>query len=113
MRFFAKKPLLSVSLSNILFFYGVLTFSSCSPTAHYEKNIDLPKAKWYADSVLTYAFEITDIQRNYKLYYNLRNNLDYPFYNLYITYYLQDANGKTITTELQNITLMEDRKSVV
>jgi gliding motility-associated lipoprotein GldH len=85
---------------------GVLFFR-CGSSRVYEQNIDLKNARWYADSVLVYSFDIKDANIAYNLLYNIRNSLQYPYYNLYVTYYLEDAQGKQLSTELQNITLMD------
>jgi gliding motility-associated lipoprotein GldH len=43
----------------------------------------------------------------YNIYYNIRNAAGYPYYNLYITYYLSDNAGKILTSRLQELTLMD------
>ena len=83
--------------------------SNCAQQQFFEKNIDLPKGNWYIDSVLVFKFKIEDNQTRYNLLYNLRNTLNYPYYNMYITYYLEDDKGKLISTELQNVTLMDSK----
>jgi gliding motility-associated lipoprotein GldH len=90
----------------LVFGLGILFFR-CGSGQVYEQNTDLKNAHWFVDSVLVYQFEIKEVDSRYNLLYNIRNTLNYPYYNLYVTYYLEDSQGKQISTELQNITLMD------
>ena len=55
-----------------LFFLGLgMLVFSCDANRVYEKNYDLPQAQWYADSVLTFEFEIEDIKQKYNIFYNI------------------------------------------
>lgn len=79
----------------------------CGASAVYEKNYDLKNSSWYADSTLTFKFNIAETDVKYNFYYNFRNTKSYPFYNLYLTYHLEDEKGNLIKTELQNATLFD------
>ncbi|MGD1839438.1 MAG: gliding motility lipoprotein GldH [Thermonemataceae bacterium] len=83
--------------------------TACDQARFYEKNIDIKEGKWYADSLMTFRFEIDEATVPYNLYYNIRNTLSYPYYNLYVTYYLEDSTGKVIDQQLQIITLMDEK----
>ncbi|TAE72572.1 MAG: gliding motility lipoprotein GldH [Bacteroidetes bacterium] len=80
---------------------------SCGTPAVYEKNYDLKNNSWYADSTLSFKFDIQEIDVKYNFYYNFRNTKSYPFYNLYLTYHLKDDKGNVVRTELQNATLFD------
>jgi gliding motility-associated lipoprotein GldH len=88
-------------LSFFVFLYG------CDTIAFYEKNYDLKKGGWHEDSIFVFKLNIEDTETKYNFYYNLRSTQSYPFYNLYVTYYLEDAKGNLVKTELQNITLFD------
>jgi gliding motility-associated lipoprotein GldH len=91
-----------------LFFWGLaFLFFRCAAQAEFEENKDIEKGKWEVKNTLSFIFEIKNAEQRYNLFYNVRNNLNYPFYNLYITYYLEDSKGKLISSELQNITLLD------
>jgi len=45
----------------------------------------------------------------YNIYYNLRNSLSYPYYNLYLTRYLTDEKGTQIESRLDEILLMDPK----
>lgn len=87
----------------------ILSFSACQDNRVYEQNIDLKNGQWYIDSVLTFQFKIEDAQSKYDFLYNIRNSVRYPYYNMYVTFYLEDSLGNVIDQELQNITLMDSR----
>ena len=91
-------------------FFGLallLTLSSCDKYRVYEENKDFAGMKWYADSVRSYSFEIEDIDQSYNILYNVRNTLNYPFYNLYVKYALIGPDGKEVSSDLQEIQLMD------
>ncbi|TAE47449.1 MAG: gliding motility lipoprotein GldH [Cytophagia bacterium] len=88
-------------------FFSLLGLCGCGASVVYEKNYDLKNSSWYADSTLTFQFNITEIDAKYNFYYNLRNTKSYPFYNLYLTYHLEDEKGNLVKTELQNATLFD------
>ena len=91
-----------------LFLLGILT--QCGETAYYEKNIDLKASNWYADSILTFKFKVDNANQKFDFFYNIRNTVKYPYYNLYVTYYLEDSKGKVLATDLQNITLFDSKR---
>ncbi|MBD0259510.1 MAG: gliding motility lipoprotein GldH [Cytophagales bacterium] len=80
---------------------------ACDPVRLYEKNQDLEEYQWYIDTIPTFQFEVKDVSVPYNIYYNIRNAAAYPYYNLYITYYLSDNTGKILTSRLQELTLMD------
>lgn len=80
---------------------------ACDPDRVYEQYNDIPDNQWYIDSVQTYAFTIEDPALAYNIYYNVRNSVSYPYYNLFVTYYLTDAKGKQLSSQLQELLLMD------
>lgn len=80
---------------------------ACDPDRVYEKYNDIPENQWFIDSLQTYTFTIDDPALAYNLYYNVRNSISYPYYNLFVTYYLTDAKGKQLSSQLQELMLMD------
>lgn len=80
---------------------------ACDPARVYEQNHDIDNYQWYIDSVATFRFSIEDASQPYHIYYNVRNAISYPYYNLYVTYYLTDSTGKQLSSKLQELTLMD------
>jgi gliding motility-associated lipoprotein GldH len=96
-----KKLLLLVLLP------ALLIVAACDRDRVYEQNVNIEGNAWYIDSVATFEFEVADLNTNYDIYYNVRNSLDYPFYNLYVSYYLEDSTGKQISSNLHEMELMD------
>lgn len=93
--------------SFLMLILSLIFFSACDSKRIYETNIEFKDKKWYIDSTCTFTFKIEDKNLKYNILYNVRNTLDYPFYNLYVTYYLYDEAGKQISTDLHEMQLMD------
>ncbi len=61
------------------------------------------------ESTLTFNFKIDDPKSEHNFFYNIRHNMDYPCYNMYIKYFLEDEQGKILKTNLQDITLFDSK----
>lgn len=79
----------------------------CDSKRIYETNITFENKKWFEENICTYTFKIVDKSIKYNILYSVRNTLDYPFCNLFITYYLFDESGKQISTDLHEMQLMD------
>ena len=73
----------------------------------YEQTKDIDNGKWKVADVYSCGFKIEDISQNYDISYIIRNSSKYAFYNLYVTYYLEDDKGKIISSSLQNLQLLD------
>ena len=73
-----------------------LCLAGCDPKRIYENNIDLQKNEWKQEQELVFDFAIEDPDKTYNLLYNVRYAHTYPFYNLYISYFLYDSTGRQI-----------------
>jgi len=95
-------------MKNIHFLWLVLATLACNdPNRIYEKNVNFDNNIWAATEVPIFDFEITDISKDYKFFYNIRNSIDYPFNNLYLSYSLEDSAANELSTALQNIDLFD------
>lgn len=83
---------------------------SCNEKKIYDEHIDIANSVWNEDSLASFEFQVPSDTMGYRLYYNVRYLLGYPFYNLYISYYLEDSVGNSISSDLQEIILF-DRKT--
>ncbi len=88
----------------LLFF--IVLMNACDGARVFEGYKDLENKKWSARETVSFSFPISDTQQPYNLYYNIRNTLSYPYYNLYITYELLDAGGKVLETKMLDSNLM-------
>ena len=79
------------------------------PNVVYKENADIENGKWYVKNTPAFRFIISDVSVPYDLYYTLRHNLTYPYYNLYLTRYLTDERGKEIESRLDELILMDPK----
>ena len=94
--------------NNILVILLLLFFAvSCKDSnIIYEQTKDIENGKWKVADVYTCNFQIENVSQNYDISYIIRNSSKYAFYNLYVTYYLEDDKGKVISSSLQNLQLL-------
>jgi gliding motility-associated lipoprotein GldH len=88
---------------------GIILLIACDPGRVYENNIDIPGRYWHQDSLAVFNFHVEDVSVPYNLYYNLRNTIDYPYQNLYITHYLEDSLGNRLDSALNNVVLFDPK----
>ena len=87
----------------------LLLLSSCDPARVYEQNIDLPEEGWAIDNAPVFEFEIKETDQKYAVFVNLRYNLEYDFYNLYLQHELIGPDGKQISKKLHEVLLMDSK----
>ncbi|MER2996184.1 gliding motility lipoprotein GldH [Pontibacter populi] len=85
----------------------LLLLSSCDPGRVYEQNIDLPENNWAIDNAPVFEFEVKDTTQKHNVFVNLRYNLEYDFYNLYLQHELIGPDGKQLSKKLHEILLMD------
>ena len=68
---------------------------------------DIPDGRWYVKNTPAFRFTITDATQPYDLYYTLRHTLTYPYYNLYLTRYLTNGQGREVESRLDELLLMD------
>lgn len=93
----------------VMVFFVALLALGCDTNAVYSEYTDIEDGKWYIKNAPSFTFEIKDASVPYTLYYNLRNSLSYGYYNLYLTRYLRDANGKELESRLDELLLMDPK----
>lgn len=74
---------------------------------HYEKDLEIDNASWSRSDTMHHVFTITDTTQLYDLQCNIRNTADYPYYNLYLNYTLQDSIGVELFSNLQELYLFD------
>ncbi|MEM7055788.1 MAG: gliding motility lipoprotein GldH [Bacteroidota bacterium] len=86
---------------------GLLLLCACKTATIYQNTTTLADRIWPADSLLNFSFHVQDTAQPYDIYLVVKNTQDYPYQNLYITYYLEDTTKKLLNTALKNYTLFE------
>ncbi len=87
----------------------VFTMLSCTEDRHFEENVDFNSRVWSMDEAVNFSFDIEDDSSYYQLYFNLRNDGDYPYRNLYVHYALKDSNDYVLDKKLQDIQLFDPK----
>lgn len=81
-----------------------ISMTACDVYRVFEDNTVMENAYWKADSVVTYSFQV-DAGLPYDLFFNVRNGVDYPHANIYVSYELTDSLGNSLASELRNFQL--------
>jgi len=81
----------------------------CDTSRVYELNIDLEDNFWKQDHMPTFQIEIPDADQSYNVYYNIRNTISYPYYNLYLKHILEDSISNVISTNLDELILFDEK----
>lgn len=87
----------------------IIVIPGCDSSRLYEENTDIDNRVWLADDVKTFVFDIPTIDRRYNFYFNVRNTMKYPHYNLYISYHLMDSLDNAIDEGLVNFNLFDPK----
>ncbi len=95
--------------TTILFLLVVIVLASCDSQRVFEQNNDIESGHWKKEETQKFEFEITDIDRSYNIFYNIRYTVAYPFHNIYLTYTLRDESGAVITSDLQNMDVFDKK----
>lgn len=84
----------------------LIPFYACDSSRVFEEYKNFNNKKWAAKEVISFSFTIQDIQQPYTVYYNVRNTITYPYYNIYNTYELADQTGKIVESRMIENNLM-------
>lgn len=90
---------------------GLLLFglTACDSPTVYNEYMDISDGKWTIKNAPSFTFRIDQPDVPYNIYYNLRNSVSYPYYNLYLTRYLLDSAGKELEARLDELILMDPK----
>ncbi|KAA3437190.1 gliding motility lipoprotein GldH [Rufibacter hautae] len=86
-----------------------LFLANCDANRVFEENQDIENNQWPVALAPKFEFEITDTTQQYNVFLNVRNAIQYPFYNLYLRHYLIGPDGKQINTMLHEMYLMDPK----
>ncbi|HEU4719639.1 MAG TPA: gliding motility lipoprotein GldH [Bacteroidia bacterium] len=75
-------------------FAAMLLFASCDRTRFFEENRDIPNNTWDMNNRLSFDFDVPDTITKYNFCFNIRNNEDYPYRNIYVFFHTTFPNGK-------------------
>ncbi|MFY0628243.1 MAG: gliding motility lipoprotein GldH [Reichenbachiella sp.] len=96
-------------IHSLLIIFSFSLMMSCGPKIIIDEYKDISTGIWAADSIASFDFIIEDTVINYEIMYNVRYASSYPYYNLFVTYYLEDSVGNILATDLQDLTLFNKK----
>jgi len=99
-----KKVTLLFQLAAAVFF-----LASCDANRVFEENQDIAENQWPVKLAPVFEFEITDTTQQYHVFFNVRNALHYPFYNLYLRHTLTAPDGQLVNSYLHEMLLMDPK----
>ena len=88
---------------------SVFSLIGCNENKVYDSYRDLEDGVWNIDTLPTFDFNIENASISHNIYYNVRYAASYPYYNLYLKYYLEDSTGSIIDSELQEVLLFDKK----
>ncbi len=75
-----------LSISTYLLLAGILTilFISCNQNRFFEESVKIDDGIWRSDNIVAFSVVITDTVAAYDMYLDVRNDISYPYSNLYL-----------------------------
>lgn len=86
---------------------ALMVLAGCDPDRVYESDYDFETQKWHMDTIPSFTFKIQDADPK-DVVLKIRNSLDFPYRNCYITYFLEDSTGTTLQSDLVNLQLFDE-----
>ncbi len=83
----------------VILLTGIFLYS-CDSNRVYDEYKSIPDT-WHKDSILTFNLPEMDSVQNYNLFFNVRNNNDFAFSNLFLIAEIKFPQGKVITDTLE------------
>uniref|UniRef100_UPI0032170F7B gliding motility lipoprotein GldH n=1 Tax=uncultured Draconibacterium sp. TaxID=1573823 RepID=UPI0032170F7B len=72
------------------------TLSACDTNRIFDEYKPIPERCWQKDSLVTFSIPVTDTIQNHNLYINIRNDINYPFSNLWVFVKIEQPGGTAI-----------------
>ena len=85
----------------------ILLIVGCDTERVYESDYNFEGQSWHMDTIPSFEFTIDEVANNDVLL-KIRNSLDFPFRNCYMTYYLEDTAGNVLSSDLVNFKLFDE-----
>jgi gliding motility-associated lipoprotein GldH len=87
---------------------SITSLLSCDDHTVYKAYEDIDDGLWYIKNKPTFKVAIKDTAQTYNVYYLLRNSLQYPYYNLYLTREITNPDGSKQAAQLDELYLSNE-----
>jgi gliding motility-associated lipoprotein GldH len=94
-------------VKSIYYWVVLLLLCACEPVTVYQNTITLPEAQWHVDFLPEFQFQVKDAKEPHYIYLIVEHTPNYPYQNLYLTYYLEDDTQTLRETSLKNYKLFD------
>lgn len=84
-----------------VFLLLLITFVSCDAKRVFDQYQTISNGSWKKKSKINFNFNVNDTISKRNLYFNLRNNNNYPFSNLFLIANIKFPDGTQITDTLE------------
>ncbi len=82
---------------------NLLLYSCKGEDMYYQEFRKIENSTWRATEPKSFDFEIIDTTKVYEFFFNLRNNTEYGYGNIFVFWSLQSPDGRTKTDTAQFI----------
>ncbi|MCF0056507.1 gliding motility lipoprotein GldH [Dyadobacter sp. CY356] len=82
--------------------FGIL-LAGCDKNVVYKAYEDIDDGQWFIKNTPSFKVEIKDSTQLYNVFYLVRNTLQYPYYNLYLTRKITGPDSSLMSTTLQEV----------
>ncbi len=96
------------SLGGIMALLLLIALTACNQNVVYKAHEDIKDGQWYANNSPVFNVTIADTSQKYNVYYLLRNALQYPYYNLYLTRGIKGPEDTLQAEELVELILSDE-----
>lgn len=79
----------------------IILFAACDNTKVYDEYKHIDNSIWDKDSVVSFNFNLQDTLSKNQVFINLRNNIDYPYSNIYLFTRVNFPDGMVLVDTLE------------
>jgi len=87
-----------------------ILFISCDHNRFFEESVKIDNGIWKSDNIVAFSVVITDTITVYDMYLDVRNDINYPYSNLYLFLKTEFPNGQVAQDTIECILASYDGK---
>lgn len=74
----------------------LIILAACDNNRVFDEYKPIPKSGWNKDSVVVFSVPVTDTVQNHNMFINVRNDVNYPYSNLWLFIDIIEPGGKAL-----------------